>query len=210
MRASRAYIAGLGTTGVLLASSVLLLFVVGTVVAFNSSSVSDGIRELEGLVVDRGEPTGLSGPALAAAEAAPAAGGVSARPPASAVPLRATASTTGPLAQSSVASAGAPAGAGAAPQASPGGRTFRSPGSTRGGRGDPQQTPDITGGGGAFPTSDLGRSQKSLGKTTQEITDGVGRVVDGVDPRLGETVKGLGKTTGQLVDGLTGGLTGAR
>ena len=204
MRASRAYIAGLGTTGVLLASSVLLLFVVGTVVAFNSSSVSDGIRELEGLVVDRGEPTGLSGPALAAAEAAPAAGGLSARPPASAV------STTGPVAQSSVATAGAPAGAGAAPQASPGGRTFRSPGSTRGGRGDPQQTPDTTGGGGAFPTSDLGRSQKSLGGTTQEITDGVGRVVDGVDPRLGETVKGLGNTTGQLVDGLTGGLNGAR
>ena len=176
-------------------------------VAFNSSSVSDGIRELEGLVVDRGEP---SGPALAAAEAAPAAGGVSARPPASAVPLRATASTTGPVAQSSVATAGAPAGAGAAPQASPSGRTLRSPGSTRRGRGDPQQTPDTTGGGGAFPTSDLGRSQKGVGETTQEITDGVGRVVDGVDPRLGETVKGLGKTTGQLVDGLTGGLTGAR
>jgi len=181
----------------------LLLFVVGTVVAFNSSSVSDGIRELEGLEVDRGEP---SGPALAAAEAALAAGGVSARPPAS----RARASTTGPVAQSSVATAGAPAGAGAVPQASPGGRTFRLPDSTRRGRGDPQQTPGTTGGGGASPPSDLGRSQRSLGETTQEITDGVGLVVDGVDPRLGDTVKGLGKTTGQLVDGLTGGLNGAR
>ncbi len=83
MKASKAYIAGLGTTGILLASSALLMVVVGAVVAFNGSSVSKSLRELEGLVVDRDQPAALSGPALAAAEAAPTAGGVSTSPPAS-------------------------------------------------------------------------------------------------------------------------------
>ena len=59
------------------------MVVVGAMVAFNGVSVSQGLRELEGLVVDRDEPVGLSGPALAAAEAAPASRGVSARPPGS-------------------------------------------------------------------------------------------------------------------------------
>lgn len=213
MSASRAYIAGLGTTGVLVASSILLLFVVGAVVAFNTSSVSDGIRQLEGLIVDRDEPVGLGGPALAAAEAAPTAGGVSARPPASAAPARPRegTATAGSAAPASAGTAAPFAPRGGVPQGSPNPRAFRSPRSLSGGGGRAQQRPSPSRGPAISPTSELTRSAESLGQTTEGITTGLGDVVGGVDPRLGQTVKGLGQTTGQLVDGLTGtvdGLTG--
>jgi len=194
----------MGTAGVLVASLILLLFVVGAVVAFNSSSVPEGIRQLEGLVVDREEPVGLSGPALAAAEAAPTAGGVSPRPPASVLRARAPGGTAGPAPSSSVATADAPSGAGGTiPGGLPGTPPLDSPGSTGGRGGQPRPAPDAVADTEALaiPDSDQGQS---LGQTTQELTDGVGTVVDGVDPRLGETVKGLGEGVGQLVDGLTG------
>ncbi len=70
-----------------------------------------------------------------------------------------------------------------------------------GGGAPPAGTAPSQGGTGA-----IGQTGQSLGQTTQGVTDGVGRAVDGVDPRLGDTVRSLGKTTGDLVDGLTGGL----
>jgi len=181
---------------------VLLLFVVGAVVAFNSSSGSEGIRQLEGLVVDREEPVGLSGPALAAAEAAPTAGGVSPRPPASVLRARAPGGTAGPAPSSSAATADAPSGAGGTiPGVPPGAPAL---GSTGGGGGQPRLAPDATADTEALATPGSDQSRQNLGQTTQELTDGVGTVVDGVDPRLGETVEGLGEGVGQLVGGLTG------
>jgi len=198
----------MGTAGVLVASLVLLLFVVGAVVAFNSSSGSEGIRQLEGLVVDRAEPVGLNGPAMAAAEAAPAAGAVSSRPPASVVRARAPGGTAAPAPSSSVATANAPAGVGGTtPGGLPGTPPLDSPGSTGGRGGQPRPAPDAVADTEALAIPDSDQTGQSLGQTTQELTDGVGTVVDGVDPRLGETVKGLGQGVGQLVDGLTGGLT---
>src|SRR4051812_45851868 len=83
MKATRAYIASLGTTGVLVASSALLLVVVSALVAFNAWPGGDPINGLKGLVVDDNQPSlELSGPALVAANAAPAAGAVAAGPPA--------------------------------------------------------------------------------------------------------------------------------
>ncbi|MDQ3648117.1 MAG: hypothetical protein M3433_05965 [Actinomycetota bacterium] len=204
LRASRAYIAGLGTTGVLLASSALLLFVVGAVVAFNGFSVVQGIRELEGLVVDRDEPVGLSGPALAAAEAAPAAGGVSSRPPAPVVGSRASGGTAGPTAPSSVPAAGPPVGVAPAPGTSPRTRRVRPRRPTGGGPAEPQ--PGARAAAAAPPRRGSDQSRQSLGETTEVLTDNLGRVVDNLDPGLGRTVKGLGQGVGQLVDGLTGGL----
>ena len=194
----------MGTAGVLVASLVLLLFVVGAVVAFNGSSVSEGIRQLEGLVVDRDEPVGLSGPALAAAEAAPTAGGVSPRPPATVVRSRPPGGTARPApSSSSVAAADAPSGAGGAiPGGPPDTPPLDTPGSTGGGSEPPQLAPDAPADTGSLLSTDPDRPGQSLGQTTQELTDGVGSVVDGVDPRLGETVKGLGEGVGQLVDGL--------
>src|SRR3954471_14171962 len=83
MRATRAYIASLGTTGVLVASSALLLVVVSALVAFHAWPGGDPIAGLKGLVVnDDQSQLELTGPARAAADAAPAAAAVAAAPPA--------------------------------------------------------------------------------------------------------------------------------
>src|SRR3954454_5609857 len=81
MRATRAYIASVGTTGVLVASSALLLVVVSALVAFNAWPGGDPIGGIKGLVVDaRGPSAELTGPARVAADAAPAAAAVAAAP----------------------------------------------------------------------------------------------------------------------------------
>ena len=206
VKASKAYLAGLGTTGILLASAVLLMVVVGAVVTFNGGSVSQTLRELEGLVVDRDEPTGLSGPALAAAEAAPASRGVSSRPPGSVAAGAVRARVRRQAGRAPLGPA-RPAGAGRigrhrrAPQAAraparPSREPARASGQTAGaGSGPPAGTaPAVPGGGGG-----------SLGQTTEGVGEGVGDAVEGVSPDLGDTVRGLGETTGGLVDGLTGG-----
>src|SRR3954452_22136014 len=85
MRATRAYIASLGTTGVLVASSALLLVVVSALVAFNAWPGGDPIGGLKGLVVGNNEPAlEPAGPARVAADAAPAAAAVAAAPAAGA------------------------------------------------------------------------------------------------------------------------------
>src|SRR3954453_9999965 len=91
MRATRAYIASLGTTGVLVASSALLLVVVSGLVAFNAWPGGDPIGGIKGLVVDKHEPSvQLTGPARVAADAAPAAAAVGSGPaPGGATPARA-------------------------------------------------------------------------------------------------------------------------
>src|SRR4051812_41001126 len=72
MRATRAYIASLGTAGVLVASSALLLVVVSTLVAFNAWPGGDAVTGLKGLVVDDDQSSlALTGPARVAADAAP-------------------------------------------------------------------------------------------------------------------------------------------
>src|SRR4051812_4143026 len=82
VRATRAYIASLGTTGVLVASSALLLVVVSALMAFNAWPGGDPISGIKGLVVDNREPSlQLTGPARVAADAAPAAAAVAAAPP---------------------------------------------------------------------------------------------------------------------------------
>src|SRR3954453_17003667 len=99
MRATRAYIASLGTTGVLVASSALLLVVVSALVAFNAWPGGDPISGLKGLVVnDDRSQLELTGPARAAADAAPAAAAVAAAPPAGTVaPARAAGGVASPV-----------------------------------------------------------------------------------------------------------------
>jgi len=209
LRTTRAYLAGLGTTGVLLTYLALLLVVVGALVAFKASAGADGIREIEGLTVDRDERAGPGGPAMAAAEAAPTAGGVSPRTPASVVASRPPGGSA-PESSSSVATGGISSDAGGPGGSPPGTRSFRPPQPTGGATELPQPTPQVPVGLEVPGSSDPGQARQSLGETTQVITDDLGRVVDSIDPRLGETVQGLGQGVGQLVDGLAGGLTGTR
>src|SRR3954447_16485096 len=83
VRASRAYITSLGTTGVLIASSILMLAVVSTIVAFRGWPGDDIVNGLGSLRVENDQPSlQASGPAQIAADAAPAAAAVAASPPA--------------------------------------------------------------------------------------------------------------------------------
>jgi hypothetical protein len=81
MKATKAYIASLGTTGMLLASSLALLLVVSAIVAFNGwpgSTLADRIGSLAANGPEAAAP--LSGPARVAADALPAAAGIAPAP----------------------------------------------------------------------------------------------------------------------------------
>src|SRR5439155_3718484 len=80
MRATRAYIASLGTTSLLVASSLLLLVVVSAIVAFNGWPGSGVADSVENMVVNDDPPFRVSGPAQVAIDAAPAATAVAAAP----------------------------------------------------------------------------------------------------------------------------------
>jgi hypothetical protein len=77
MRTTRAFIAGLGTIGSLVAAAVCLLIVVGAVVAFNGWPGSGLGDRVDKLVVDDSShtsvPVSTSGPAAVAAGASTAA-----------------------------------------------------------------------------------------------------------------------------------------
>src|SRR3954447_24693057 len=81
MKATRAYIASLGTTGVLLASSISLLLVVSAIFAFNGWPDSGLADQVEKLFVQDEKPSiRVAGPSQVASDAAPAAGGVAGAP----------------------------------------------------------------------------------------------------------------------------------
>src|SRR3954454_23291454 len=79
MRATKAYIASLGTTGLLLAFSASLLVLVGTLFAFNAwpgAEIRDAIDSV--LVHDDDDAVSVAGPQQVALDAAPAAVAVAA------------------------------------------------------------------------------------------------------------------------------------
>src|SRR5687768_1273252 len=81
MRATKAYIASLGTTGLLLAFSASLLVVVGALFAFNAWPGADIRDAVDSVLVDEDEDNfRVSGPAQVALDAAPAAVAVAAAP----------------------------------------------------------------------------------------------------------------------------------
>ena len=75
MRATKAYIASLGTTGLLLAFSASLLVLVGTLFAFDAWPGGDIRDAVESVLVDDddGDTVRVSGPEQVALDAAPAA-----------------------------------------------------------------------------------------------------------------------------------------
>ena len=81
MRANRAYIASLGTTTVMIASAVLLLAVVSTLVAFNGWPGASIARDVGSLVVKEPDASlRVSGPAQLVADALPASADVASEP----------------------------------------------------------------------------------------------------------------------------------
>ena len=205
VRASRAYITSLGTTGVLIASSILMLAVVSTIVAFRGWPGDDIVNGLGSLRVGDDQPTlKITGPDQIAVDAAPAAAAVAATPPAGTV-AAATGSGTAP------GTASTPAGT----TPSPGAGTVQTPSGGSGPTGGGTSQGPTTG----VPSTPLPGAPpvtpvtKSLGDTTEGATGRVGGTVGGVNPTVGTTVSDTGKAVSDIVRGLgakvdSGGLPG--
>jgi hypothetical protein len=183
MRATRAYIASLGTTGLLLAFSASLLVVVGTLFAFNAWPGADIRDAVDSLIVDDDEePFRVAGPVQVALDAAPAASAVASAP----APGTALADADGTL-----PGGGAADGDGFDPNA-PGG-SFEGGGITGG---------DGGGGGGVSDTDDgidTEPETNALADATEDTTRNLGDTVGGVNPQLGNTVSETGQALSDIV-----------
>jgi hypothetical protein len=185
MRATKAYIATLGTTGLLLAFSASLLILVGTLFAFDAwpgADIRDAVESV--LVDDEGDDAvRVSGPEQVARDASPAALAVAARP-------------TGDGAPGSGGGAGFGGSGGTTGPGTTGGGGFGGDGG--GGTGE-----GITPGGGtsvpSAPAVDTGQGTNQLADTTEQVTNNVGNTVGQVAPNLGTTVTETGQALSDIV-----------
>jgi len=183
MRATKAYITSLGTTGLLLAFAASLLLLVGTLLAFDGwpgADIRDSVESV--LVDDDDDPTRVAGPEQIALDAASAAVAVAPGP-------------TG---------AGAPAfGGGSAPSGTVDGDGTVGAGTPEGGFGG-------GGGGGTTPTTgvpsaptepsiDSSRGSNQLADNTEQLTNNLGETVGQVSPQLGNTVTETGQALSDIV-----------
>jgi hypothetical protein len=187
MRATRAYIASLGTTGLLLAFSASLLVVVGTLFAFNAWPGADIRDAVDSLIVDDEEKRfGVAGPTQVALDSAPAALAVASAPAPGAT-----------LAAGGSGGFGSIGGDGLAP-GTPGGGEIGGTGPAGGGGGG--------GGGGGLTSSedpiDTGRETDQLAGTTEGVTRSLGDTVGGVNPQLGNAVSDTGQALSDIVRNL--------
>ena len=191
MKTTRAYIASIGTTGVLIASAVVLLLVGSALVAFNGWPGGGGNGERDSVVVEDGSIV-LEGPEQVAADAAPAAAAVAAVP-APGTPAAVAAAQGVPVAES-----GAPAVPGG-----PGPENRIAPREDAGGT-RPAVPPPVAGAPGGGPVS--APTPGAVEQTTRELTRRAGETAGQVDPRLAEGITRTGEAVEGLVDGVTGGL----
>ena len=184
MKATKAYIASLGTTGVLLAASILMLAVVSAVVAFDRWPGASATSPLQTLVLtDKPAPIQVS--ARSAAPSATPAADRSAAP---------TGAARAPEAL--------PDGGGAADER-PGGGTpaGQAPRSTPGVVPDVPKTPSVdevsTPIFDAISNPDTTAGQIADG--TQALTDAAGGGLTQLDPNVGQTVAGTGDVVAQTI-----------
>jgi hypothetical protein len=179
----------LGTAGVLVASSALLLVVVSALMAFNAWPGGDPIGGLKGLVVDNHEPSlELTGPARVAADAAPAAAAVAATP---------TAGAAAP-ARGGLAAPVPPAGGGVSGGDVSQPRSTTQAPSGRGSGGPPAAAP------GTPPAPDVPGVTRGIGGSVEQVTGGTGNTVSPVSPELGKGVTDTGKALSEIVQGIGG------
>jgi len=186
MRATKAYIASLGTTGLLLAFSASLLVLVGTLFAFDAwpgAQIRDAVDSV--LVDDDDSPLRLAGPEQVALDAAPAAVAVAAVTDGSA----------------------APGSADSGPGGSGGGDTTDTPGGgfDGGGDGGGDGTTSPVDGGTPVPSDqsiDSSRGTNQLADNTEQLTNNLGNTVGQVSPELGDTVSETGEALSDIVRGL--------
>jgi hypothetical protein len=202
MRASRAYIAGLGTTSVLVASALLLLAVVSALVAFRGWPGTGLTENVSSVVVGQPQRLAVEGPPQVALNAAPAAAAVAGSP------ARGTAA-----AASSGLRIGGTQVIRTAAESTPV-PTVRDPDCCRRFRSDNEPTQrallppdtDAQPPGGLLPetplTPQVNRLTDGLGDTTQGVTDGLGGTVRRLNPQLGQTVTDTGRMLAELIRGL--------
>lgn len=191
MKATKAYIVSLGTTGLLLASAVSLLLVVGAIIAFNGWPGSGIADRVEGMLVDRGERHfRVPGPVQTASNAASAAAAV------------ATAPAPGSVAEQLLAGPGPGSGPGDGPSRPP--RTVR----TRPPPGGPSQPVGVAlppAEGllpGIVPGVDSGGIKDQVSETAGNAGSQGGQVVAPVNPQLGQALTDTGNLLSQTVDSL--------
>lgn len=201
IRLNRAYIASLGTTGVLVASAVLLLAVVSTLLAFRAwpgSALVDGIGSL--VVRDSERSLRLQGPAQTAVDAAPAAAAVASAPaPGSAAASPAPVAAGSPaLSTAPLNGTGGPDGVG---NVAPNGAVPVVPVAPVGDRRGPAAGGLIPAG----PASDSVRGvSDNLSATARGLTGAAGDTVGQLNPKLGETVTDTGRALSEIVRRLGG------
>jgi hypothetical protein len=174
---------------VLIASSLLLLAVVSTIVAFRGWPGEGLVDGLQGLLVDRDRPSlEIAGPAQVAADAAPAAAAVAATP-AAGTPAAAVLGERG-----AGGTPTAPFGTTTPPVSGP-------PSTPRTGDGGGVDTSPVID-PGAGPIEDLptpGGLGDTVGDTTEGLTGDLGGTVGEVNPQLGQGISDTGESVSDLV-----------
>jgi hypothetical protein len=184
MRATKAYIASLGTTGLLLAFSASLLVLVGTLFAFDAWPGGEIRDAVESVLVDddNGDTARVSGPEQVALDAAPAAVAV--------------AGGSGPgAAGGGGTGAGGFGGGGTTPGTGGGGFGGGGGGGTGGGG-------TVTDDGTSIPSTpsvDSGQGTNEVADNTQQLTGDLGDTVGQVSPELGDTVTETGESLSDIV-----------
>jgi hypothetical protein len=202
MRASRAYIAGFGTTGVLVASSLLLLAVVSALVAFRGWPDTGFAENISSLVVDEPGRVEVDGPVQVAQNAPVAAAAVAQSP----VPGTAAAggavpgslATAGdvrsfPVTGEAQIPVGPGTGEGTTLLSEPTDRTVSPPSAAEPPGGLLPETP---------LTPQVNRVARGLGDSTQGLTDNLGQTVGQLNPQLGQTLTQTGQTLAELLRSL--------
>jgi hypothetical protein len=190
MRATKAYIASLGTTGLLLAFSASLLLLVGTLFAFNAWPGAEIRDAVESVLVDDGDDSvRVAGPEQVALDASPAALAVASAPAGSTAP--------GAAGGTGFGDAGG-IGGGTGP-GTPGGDFVG--GGDGGGGPTGGVTPPTTAGPAlpSSPTVDTGSGTNQLADSTEQVTNNLGNTVGQVNPQLGNTVTETGQALSDIV-----------
>ncbi len=201
MKANRAYIAGLGTTTVMIASAVLLLGVVSALVAFNGWPGAGIARDVGSLVVkEPATSVRVTGPAQLVAEGLPAAEDVATPDAAAGTPAdgavaagQAGVPPIGPIPVAGVGEGDTPGVTPTPPAITNGPVVPAAPGSGPTAAGLPALLPDNEAGRG------ISGLTNTLGDTTQGVTGTLGDTVGVLSPELGGVLTGTGGVLSDLL-----------
>jgi len=209
MRTTRALIAGIGTTGSLVAAAACAALLASAVISFSGWSGAGIGTRVDGLFVDDSVPIvyDLPGPQVIAADAVAAAGDVSPIPVGAAFVVPAGGGPGGGGTPGDGPIRGVPVTVGPGGIVTVPGRGPGSGGAGSGGSGELPGLPETPGAGGLGDT--ITGAGRGLGDTVTNTTGALGNTVAPVSPQLGSTITGTGRGLGDTVTNTTRGLGSA-